>query len=309
MTPKVDCLSHWPEELREVRAYLPYRLIPRGSGRLGKVPSRMTRWGLRPVDPHDARHHLTLQQALALTEWADGDGVGIVLHPERVRIGGQGVVAVDLDNVVTDGVLLPEARTIVERLASHTHVSVSGRGVHVLALGALLVSGRRGHVGGVSVELIDRGFVALGTACLPGVPAGVEARPSELLALHTRLVHPASRSLSTPAPALGLNDEAVLTAALSGRRGARVRALLAGDTRAYEGDRSRADLALLAALCRHTPDREQLRRLWAESALYRPERWARRAARDGRTYAELTLDRALAHSLAPHTPRRERPDE
>jgi len=64
----------------------------------------------------------------------------------------------------------------------------------------------------------------------------------------------------------------------------------AGDTSAYHGDDSSADLALVSMLAFYTQDPAQLDRLFRQSALYR-RKWDEK--RGARTYGQRTIDKAL----------------
>ncbi|MBB6017785.1 hypothetical protein ACFP9V_04340 [Deinococcus radiopugnans] len=283
----------WPNALRSMRAYLPYELRRRASGRWGKVPCR---WAgrLYPVNALDGRFHLTFEDALSLLGAGRCDGIGVVLGPQ-LNLGGVPLVGLDLDDVVTRGRPLPGALELLAPLASYTEFSISGQGLHVVVAGRLPPAGRRGHVAGIGVELIDCGYLAMTGKRLPGTPADVAPHPEALLALHRQLIQvtsPAARACPVPND---LDDEAVLRRARSARNGARFTDLFDhGDLSTHGNDPSRADLALLAHLRWYTHDPDQLRRLWARSALHRPERWTRRATRDGLDYAAATITRALA---------------
>ncbi len=279
----------WPAAHHGQRRYLGYRLTQRASRRLGKVPVRLSGERAYPVDPLAARHYLRFAEALELLAEGKVDGVGIALS----ELDDEPLVAVDLDEVVTDDQITDEARTLVDQLDSYTEISCSGRGLHIVAAGPLPAGRRRGN----GVELITNGFLALTGHRLAGTPAAVMPRGAELAALQARLMAPArrgprNRAQSLPLP---LNDRDVLSSLRRGRVAAQFSALFdRGDLGAYGGDHSRADLALLRLLSGHTRDPTQLRRVWAASALHRPERWERRAARDGRSYAETTLDLILS---------------
>lgn len=278
----------WPAAHHGRRQYLCYQLIQRASGRLGKVPVRVSGGRAYPVDPLAARHHLLFAEALELLAAGRVDGVGIALS----EADPEPLAAVDLDGVVTDGQVTGAARAVVEQLATYTEISCSRRGLHLVAAGLLPAGRRRGN----GVELITNGFLALTGTRLAGTPPTVMPRSTELAALHARLAAPARRvprDRTRPCP-LPLDDQAVMHALRAGRVAAQFSALFDhGDLGAYGGDHSRADLALLRLLSGHTRDPAQLQRLWAASALHRPQRWGRRAARDGRSYAETTLDLIL----------------
>ncbi len=281
----------WPLALRRVPAYLPFRFVPRASGRLGKRPCSLTgQW----VDPFDRRHHLSFEVALEALRRGAGDGLGVVLDG-RLGVGGLPLVAVDLDDVVRGGLLSPAALELVTSMVSYAELSVSGAGVHVLAGGQLPAAGRRGNWRGLPVELITHGYVAITGNHLPDTPVGVIARPAEVSALH-RALFPAVLSMSPAraSPLACLGDEAIVKRARNARNGTRFAALYDGDLSAHGNDPSRADLAILSHLRWYTRDPEQLRRIWASSALYRPDRWARLATHDGQDYATVTISRALA---------------
>lgn len=83
-----------------------------------------------------------------------------------------------------------------------------------------------------------------------------------------------------------LGDRELLDRAFAARNGARMEALYRGDTSAYGGDRSRADLALCRMLAFWTEDPEQLDRLVRGSGLYR-RKWERE------DYRQRTIETAL----------------
>ncbi len=186
----------WPNALRSLRAYLPYERRRRASGRWGKVPCR---WAgrLYPVNALDRRFHLTFEDALSLLGAGRCDGIGLVLGP-HLTLGGLPLVAMDLDDVTTGCCLLPAVLDLLAPLSSYTERSVSGQGLHVVMGGQLPPAGRRGVVDGIGVELIDCGYLAITGDRLPGTPADVAPHPEALLALHRRLVQPATVSARAP---------------------------------------------------------------------------------------------------------------
>ena len=90
------------------------------------------------------------------------------------------------------------------------------------------------------------------------------------------------------------NDTDVLHRIRQSAQGAKFAALFdQGDASAYDDDHSSADLALADILGWATGwNREQTDRLFRQSALYRPK-WDERHASDGRTYGQMTLDKAF----------------
>jgi putative DNA primase/helicase len=99
-----------------------------------------------------------------------------------------------------------------------------------------------------------------------------------------------------------LSDEEVIALCRKARNAAKFADLFdAGDTAAYDGDDSSADLALVGILAFYTQDEDQLDRLFSRSALYRPEKWGKRS-----DYRRLTLDKALDGLTETYTPPRDR---
>lgn len=290
--------QHWPHELRPLRAYLPYRTVPRPSGRLAKQPCQLLSGRLYPVDVADLRHHLTFEAALDLLAAGRCAGVGLALDPERITVDGWPLTAVDLDGVVSGGHLNAHAQDVLSALGpTYTELSPSGHGIHALALGRLPPHGRRG----AGLEFITTGFVTVTGCPWPGSAPSIQPCQIGLAALHARIMPPPPTRREHPPPSATttpsrppLDDAAVLHRARQGRNGQRFVRLYAGDLSQHAGDHSRADLALLRLLSAHSTDPHQLERLFHASALYRPGRWAEPAARDGRTYGQLTLATALA---------------
>jgi hypothetical protein len=94
-----------------------------------------------------------------------------------------------------------------------------------------------------------------------------------------------------------LRDDEVIEKACSARNGGKVARLWAGDTSEYDGDDSRADLALCCELAFWTQDAAQLDRLFRGSGLYR-EKWERA------DYRDATIAKALATTSEHWTPPR-----
>ncbi|THF87848.1 hypothetical protein E7T09_01010 [Deinococcus sp. KSM4-11] len=292
---------HWPAALRAVNAYLPFRLEPRRTGRLGKRPCRVAGGRLYPVDSGDPRWRLPFGDALALWRAGRCAGIGLALDAGRAVIGGLPLVAVDIDDALVNGTVDPVAQRLLDTLGpTYTEVSVSGSGLHALALGTLPVAGRRG----AGLELISAGYVTCSGRHLPGSPSTVEPRRAGLRALHALVTpHSGAPGRSEPQPPQRADAEVLRLARHT--HGAYFAYLYdAGDLTLHLGDHSRADLALARLLAQHTADPAQLERLLHGAALYRPARWIQRVSRTGLTYGARTIATAL-QPLPPtyHTPR------
>lgn len=231
------------------------------------------------------------------------DGLGIVFTPQDPFVG------VDLDdcrdpdtNTRTD-----RATAIIERLDSYTEVSPSGTGFHVIVQGDLPDGrNRRG-----TVEMYDtaRYFTVTGDH-VDRTPRTVTERTTALAAIHDDYVAPDGSERSEPsAPDAGsrpepnaatpsdssaeaLSDEALLERAKQAANGEQFTRLWNGSTAGYESH-SEADMALCCHLAFWTGgDAARMDRLVRRSGLYR-EKWDEVHYADGRTYGEVTLQRAI----------------
>jgi primase/DNA polymerase family protein/AAA domain-containing protein len=127
----------------------------------------------------------------------------------------------------------------------------------------------------------------------------LKERSEQLEKLYTRVArHDSPNGALNEAPASNghrlrsdavLSDERIIELCRRADNAPKFEALYdRGDVVGYEGDDSRADLALVSILAFYTQDREQLDRLFRTSALYR-EKWGRRP-----DYRRRTIDKALS---------------
>jgi primase-polymerase (primpol)-like protein len=227
-------------------------------------------------------------------------GIGFVFT-ERDPYAG-----IDLDDaLVPESNMLQEwARPIVADLDSYTEVSPSGTGVKVIVRGC--VPGERHQKG--HIEMYDRArFFALTGQRLPGTPAVIGERQVVLDRLYRQLFEPArgSVNLVTGAccPALtgaaNLSDVEILHRAFQARNGVRFAALWRGDTSAYGGDHSVADLALCGMLAFWVgPDTQRIDALFRASGLYRAK-WERKDYRERTLHKALTRHGQASNSVLP----------
>jgi hypothetical protein len=105
-----------------------------------------------------------------------------------------------------------------------------------------------------------------------------------------------------PSPPPELADEEIIALCRKAKNAAKFSDLFdAGDTAAYDGDDSSADLALVSILAFYTQDADQLDRLFSRSALYRPDKWGKRS-----DYRRRTIAKALDRLTETYTPPRDR---
>ncbi|WP_407543367.1 hypothetical protein Q0M94_25945 (plasmid) [Deinococcus radiomollis] len=271
-------LSGLPTDLRPIEQFLLYRIARRPNGRLGKVPQRYTCGRLVNTAPRSPGAWLSLSAALDMFQQGYGDGLGVALTPSN------GIVTLDLDDVIVGNTLRPAARQLVDRMDTFAEVSVSGRGLHLLVKGVL--PGPRRKCAGL--EVIDHGYVALTGHRWPGTRPDLPDRQAQLehLYLDSFPPQPVHSPLNRSHP--DADDQEVIQRLLAARNGDRVRALFVEGRLSAYPTCSEADYALARMIGWYSSDDAQVARIMRASALYRPERW------DQGTYLTRTIESALA---------------
>ena len=214
-------------------------------------------------------------------------GIGIVLT--------NGLTGIDLDHHVDAQSGLSElACRLVTQLNTYTEITPSGRGLHLLFRGVIPEGRRRQDQVGFEWYGTARYFTVTGCH-LVGTPLTLAHPDQEVLhAIQAEVFgttnKPELRLCTSPGIS---NDMGLLQRAMAARNGDRFTALWAGDTSAYAGDHSRADLALCRILAFWTGgDTARIDRLFRQSKLMRPK-WDKRHYADGRTYGQATITKAL----------------
>lgn len=179
-----------PESMRRAKRWAPWAAPwDEEKQKYGKVPHRADRpeYGL---SNGSASGWVTFEQALAAWR-ARPDlfaGVGYLMT------GKHGVVGVDLDNCVKDGVVAPWAAEIAAKLDSYTEISPSGTGLHIMLEGDLESDwsaklGPGPHTSkspGVDVYGGGARFLTVTGAHLAGSPKSLRPAPAALDALAAR---------------------------------------------------------------------------------------------------------------------------
>jgi putative DNA primase/helicase len=166
-----------PIELKEMRAWLPFKITPRQDAetKKAKIPHNNRHKRAKYTDP---REWMTFEAACEMLRSGSYDGIGIVIDRSF------GIVGYDADSCVSDGVISDRARDHVAVLNTYSEISVSGTGLHCLAYGALPPAGRKKD--GFEMYCDKRFFVVTGRH-LPGTPHQIEQRQIELAAVHEDL--------------------------------------------------------------------------------------------------------------------------
>ena len=100
-------------------------------------------------------------------------------HSTGAKLGfvtGQGVICIDIDNAITDGLIHPVAQEVIDTCNSYTEYSPSGNGFHIICKGKLPVVGQKliydnKDTGELSFDLFDGGqYVTYTGKHLKGTP-------------------------------------------------------------------------------------------------------------------------------------------
>jgi putative DNA primase/helicase len=293
---EVEVQSPPPQQqpaLEELQAYAQWCCWRYGS--LDLVTGKRKKIPINPRTGANADHSDPLTWAFydeALTFRASArvcDGIGFVFHNDYTGI--------DLDGCrdPETGRIEEWAWEIIRAIASYTEISVSGKGVHIIAKGTIPAGVKR-LLDGHKVEMYStRRFFTWSGEQLPGTPNTIEDRQSEITALYEQIspkeVFSPGRDFPPAQDCASIatlaDDQALLERALKDDLFA---TLMAGDTFKYHGgDWSSADLALCRKLKFYTDGvRSRMDTLFRQSGLMRPK-WDEVHYSTGETYGQHTI--------------------
>lgn len=305
-SPRPELLVNIPHELRALPQWVTYRVEER-NGKKSKIP--YTPNGLHKASSTNPYDWGPFKDCLATYEAERVDGIGFVFTKNDHYFG------IDLDHCLTDdGNVInskPEASEIISRaqgLGLYLEKSISGDGVHIIGKGALVRSGKA--AGSLNwIEGYDNARYFTMTGCTPDrkpyprdIPDAQDFAswfqekylPSE----KTATIHRLPTAAESPVRMFQISDEEVLRKAENAKNGEKFRRLyhdgeLIDDTTGeIVQDNSQKDLALCSMLVYWTQDREQIDRLFRQSALIR-QKWDERRGEE--TYGQRTINKALEY--------------
>ena len=275
-----------PADLKKLRQWVCFKFTDRGNGLKGKVP----------VDPktgnnakaNDASTWGSYEEAIQGLMLYNLDGIGFEF--------ANGVFGVDLDHVIENGQLSPEAKDIVETMQSYTEYSPSGTGLHILCRGSIPEGDRRN--GAIEIYEAGRFFTVTGKH-YPGTPLEALERTQEAAKVHKKYIYrePDKKPVQRPGEAAEVteSDAELLEKMFNSKNGAEIRALWEGNTDSQGNDHSAADLALVRYLCYWTNgDAARIDSLFRKSGLMR-SKWD-----NNYNYGKKTIEKVLS-SFSPYT--------
>ena len=295
-------LSRVPAELRTEPRWVCWRAQTR-DGRTTKLPVNPSTG--RMASSTDASTWSDFDTAVAAVGRWHASGVGFVFAPDRAYTG------LDLDHVLSGGVLADAYRWVVSEAHTYCEVSPSGDGLHLIFRGPKPEGATRCRRGCVEMYDHDRFFTVTGNV-FEGHD-GVGENPRVVERAYRTWIDPspvtAGRQASMPeakcTAGTALPDDAELVRRMrASRNGSAIGALLDGDVAAYGGDHSAADLALCSSLAFWCAgDAGRMDRIFRSTGLMRDKWDARRGAT---TYGAQTIERALEGCTEFYDPRRQR---
>lgn len=281
-------IENIPQEMKEVKAWVCWREAER-DGKITKIPT--SPFSGRDISITAPSNWMTFGEAVRFSRTTGIAGIGFVFSKQN------GFVGVDIDHCIDEyGNLSPLAKEIVEKLDSYTEISVSGTGLHIICKGTLPPGRKKNKELGLEMYSEGRFFTVTGDVWSDY--RSIEERTEELAWIHRRYlakVVDANRSKGRGGVKVGVTD--VIEQMRKGKNGDVLIDLYHGDWQGHYPSQSEAEMALMNALAFYTDsDPELMDTLYRESGLYRPKWDAKRSA-DGRTYGQMTLDKAIAGTV------------
>lgn len=282
-----------PKVLPVVVANVPQVLRDRAQWVVWELMWKDGKWTKVPVNARSG----WLAKTNDRSTWSSFDEAVAAYEANRTRYVGIGFVftredgytGLDLDGCVdSEGAIVPAAQGIIDSLASYAEMWPRGGGVKIVILGAKPAWAKcrcKAVDGFKEIEIYSHGrFFAITGHHLAGTPPSVEERPEQLHALCTQLWPDAQQVPASSTAAAhsgdGLSDDELIDKARAAKNGAKFERLWNGDISDYDGDDSRADLALCSILAFWARgDAAQIDRLFRRSKLYR-QKWERQDYRD-----------------------------
>ncbi len=166
------------DELKALCRWVLWRYVQLRPGKLTKVPVQPNGSNAKSNDPDTWS---TYAECMAAVSGFSGTGV----------VTGDGVISTDLDDVIVDGKILPEAMEIVTALDSYTEVTPSRTGLLVLTCSALPGPNIGFVAGAFSGEIRGEGaFHTFTGKHLDGTPLKLRPRQAEIETLYNRFRTP-----------------------------------------------------------------------------------------------------------------------
>ena len=231
-----------------------------------------------------------------------GYGLGFVLAVD------DGLIGIDIDKCINEGVIEPWALAIIKGLNSYTEFSPSGTGIRIFVEGDWPPGGNRK---GQLEVYTQRRFLTITGNHLEGTPITIEPRQEVIDALHKQYFSK-EKVVEIPShpPAVSLSEPELIRIAKKSKQGAQFKRLLEGDWEGAYESQSQADQAFANMLAFWTGKNEaQMDLIFRNSGLFR-NKWDE--MHGAQTYGQMTITKAIADTrnvFQPKTPPRRDPQD
>jgi len=229
-------------------------------------------------------------------------GIGIVFEPTV------GIIGVDFDKCVTDGVIDKAIIKFVNKAKTYCEYSPSGTGIHLLFQSSepiKLEKNKHYITDIISIETYTWGryFTFTEKETEQSKPLR-RINQDDFTTLLATLGYPWKKEIKVtqkdtpPIVPLGLDDETILKKMFASKNGANIKRLYDGDTSEYNNDISSSDFAMCLQLSFWTGrDSLQIEKIWLASPLGQREKTQSRA-----DYRNKTIENAVSATTDVYSP-------
>ena len=245
------------------------------------------------------------------TRYGKGGGCGVAGHLGFML--GEGYAGIDLDHVVTDGVIVPWAAQVVAEVGSYAEYSPSGTGLHIIVRDCKVPEGV-GHKKAVAtnedgssqeMEVYDSGrYFRMSGAVIPHSANTICDNQAAFTAVCERHLSKGRQSKAQPVtrPIRPADQPATVATVLekmfNSEHGAKWESVYEGDMSGYDNDHSDADYALCHSLAFWSDgDASLIDACFRGSGLMR-DKWDE--LHGAETYGDATIEKAVRDYQAEH---------
>lgn len=280
-----------PDEMKQLKNWLVWRLIDKGGEKPSKVPFSVSGSSASVSNPNTWG---TFKSAVAAYKTGEYDGIGFVFTDTPF-------VGVDIDGCVNTetGEISAAASDIIGTTQSYTELSQSGKGFHIILRGALPQGRRRKG----SFEMYGSGsprYFAMTGKVWEG-RRQIAENQAAINRVHKKYIEPPKPDAPKSTGVELMPDEEVIArATTNAKTGGAFLALYDGNWQGKYNSQSEADQALCNYLAFWTGcNAEQMDRLFRSGGLMRPK-WDE--LHGSVTYGEMTIQRACGDCREVYSP-------
>jgi primase-polymerase (primpol)-like protein len=204
---------------------------------------------------------------------------------------GEGILGVDLDDCIVDGVIAPYAAKIIDKLNSYTEISPSGNGVRILGKADIPIH-KACKKPEVEMYSYNKFLTMTGNVYQEFKPIrDITAEILELIAQYFPQTEKSTNKITSNFTACNLTDDEIIHKLISEQSG--VGKALFYNT-ALRTTESENDLALCNKIAFYTQDPIQIKRIFEKSTLYSQKDDVHLRKWRNTNYAERTIEKALS---------------